>query len=106
MKAYKVTVSPDAKEDLRKALWYLKYVLKNPQAARNVMDDYIETRKTLSRSAGSIQIPDQSSILGRRNLRRINLAKHDYFMLFRVEGDEVIITNLFHGLEDFENKLR
>lgn len=106
MKLYKISVSPDAKEDLRNALRYLKYRLKNPQVARNVMDDYIETRKLLSRSAGSIQAPDSASILGSRNLKRINFSQHDYFLLFRIEGEQVIITNLFHNMEDFENKLR
>lgn len=30
----------------------------------------------------------------------------NYFMLFRIRDDRVEITNIFHGSEDFENKLR
>ena len=41
MKKYKVRVSLEAKEDLREILRYLKYELKNGQAAQSGMADYI-----------------------------------------------------------------
>ena len=54
MKKYKVRITPDAKEDLRNILAYLKNKYHNQQAVKNVWDDYIQTRKTLERSAGSL----------------------------------------------------
>ena len=33
--------------------------------------------------------------------------RHNYFLLYYIGNDEIVyITNIFHGLEDFENKLR
>ncbi|MBQ6481363.1 MAG: hypothetical protein IJI45_09620 [Anaerolineaceae bacterium] len=58
----------------------------------------------LSDIAGSIREPD-SEVLKARNLKRLNFGKHDYFLLFRIEGSKVIVTNIFHAAEDFESKL-
>ena len=104
MKTYKVKVTPSAEEDLRKRIAYLVDVKLNKQAARNVMEDYRETRQVLEKVAGSIREPD-SIELKERGLKRINFRKHDYFILFRIDGDVALITNIFHGLEDYENKL-
>ena len=104
MKSYKVKVSPAAREDLRRRIAYLVDIKKNKKAAKNVMADYQETRKTLSDIAGSIRVPD-SIELQNRDLKRINFRRHDYFMLFRIDGDVATITNIFHSYEDYENKL-
>ena len=37
--------------------------------------------------------------------RRINFLSHRYFMLYRIKGSLVIIDNIFHELQDFENML-
>ena len=41
-----------------------------------------------------------------RRLRRINFLHHNYFLLYQLEGDTAYVTNIFHGLEDVDNKLR
>lgn len=80
MKTYKVVVTPDAEEDLKRYLRYLKNVKLNPYAAKSVAEDYIATKKQLSAVAGSIRKPD-SEKLCERDLKRFNFLKHDYFML-------------------------
>ena len=50
------------------------------------------------------KIPE-SKKLKERNLRRINFKRHNYFMLFRKEDDKAVVVEIFHGLEDYENKL-
>mgnify|MGYP002870099113 CR=1 FL=1 len=105
MKAYKVVISIDAKTSLKKYIRYLREVKLSPQAARNVLDDFTATRIMLSQVAGSLQEPE-SEKLKARSLKRINFQKHNYFMLYKVEGEMAIITNIFHGLEDYEGKLR
>ena len=104
MKSYRVVISLAAKEDLKRCIRYLKNVKNSVQAAQNVMDDYRQTSIILSDVADSIKDPD-SIILKSRGLKRINFQKHRYFMLFKVEDNKVIITNIFHELEDYENKL-
>ena len=60
--------------------------------------------KKLEIVAGSLRNPD-SEILKFRGLKRINFLRHDYFLLYRIEEDQVFVTNIFHSSEDFENKL-
>lgn len=106
MKEYRVIVTPDAEEDLRKYLLYLRKIKKNSQAVKNVLNDFKETKKELEKAAGSLANPE-SEELKRRGLKRINFIRHNYFMLYYIDKDEnVYVTNIFHGLEDYESKLR
>ena len=104
MKKFKVYVTPTVKEDLRRYLGYVRRKLKNPLAAKSIAEDFRETKKDLSNIAGGIKDPD-SKILLNRGLKRINFKRHNYFLLYRVNGSTVEITNMYHMLEDFENKL-
>ena len=106
MKQYRVIVTPDAEEDLKCYLAYLRKIKRNPQAVKNVLKDFTDTKKSLARTAGSIGEPD-SEMLKFRGLKRINFLRRNYFLLFYVGEDNIAyITNVFHGLEDYENKLR
>ena len=105
MKKYKVTITQDAKDDLRQALAYIRNKLKYSQAVQSVWSDYRQTHKSLETTAGSLPEPE-SDILKQRGLKRVNFKRHSYFMLFTIDGDKVVITNIFHFLEDYENKLR
>lgn len=104
MKQYKVIVQIDARSDFRRCVNYLLYKKRNRQAAESLIRDFDETVDTLSHIAGSIREPD-SEVLKTRNLKRLNFGKHDYFLLFRIDGSKAIVTNIFHGTEDFESKL-
>ena len=105
MKKYRVVITPKAQADLKGKLAYIRDRLKNPQAVQSVYNDYKQTRKALEEMAETIREPD-SDELRKRKLKRINFRSHNYFMLFRIRDDRVEITNIFHGTEDFENKLR
>lgn len=105
MKKYKAVITKQAQEDLRGKLAYIRNHLKNPQAVQSVYNDYKLTRKTLEELAETIREPD-SVELRSREMKRINFRMHNYFMLFRIRNDRVEITNIFHGSEDYENKLR
>lgn len=105
MKKYRVVATKQAQKDLRQKLAYIRNHLKNPQAVQSVYSDYKETRAALAKNAGSIHEPT-SEKMKERDLRRINFRKHNYFMLFRVVENRAEITNIFHGSEDYENKLR
>ena len=37
--------------------------------------------------------------------RRINFLSYRYFMLYRIEEDIVFIDNIFHELQDYENRM-
>ena len=101
----KVKVTSDAKKDLGRYLDYIRRVLKNPQAARSVAEDFRETKSKLAGIADSLKKPDSAALV-QRGLKRYNFLHHDYLLLFRVKGEIVEITNIFHASEDYENKLR
>ena len=106
MKKYKVIVTPDAEKDLNRYLDYIRDEFKNPQAIRNVLVDFRETKRALSSVAGSLAEPE-SEKLKERGLKRMNFLKHNYFLLYYIGSDGIVyITDVFHGLEDFESKLR
>lgn len=106
MKRYRVIVTPDAEAELKVYLSYLRNVKKNPQAVKNVLEDFRDTKNELTSVARSLPEPD-SEKLKARGLKRINFKKHNYFLLYYIDPmDTVYVTAVFHGLENFEDKLR
>ena len=102
--AYKVIVTTDAHSNLDDCISYILFEFKSEQAALSVINDYEETLKTLAIVAGSIR-ESENPKLAQRKLRRINFRRHDYFMLYKVDGNVAIVTNIFHSSQDYENKL-
>ena len=74
------------------------------QAANSVIDDDYDTIDRLESIAGSIRIEDDS-MCAAFGYRRINFLRHDYFMLYRLEGNTAIIDRMFHQREDYRNKI-
>lgn len=74
------------------------------QAARNVLDDYDATIESLKHVAGSLKLYD---ILRLHELgyRRVNFLNHIYFILYHILGNIVFVDNIFHELQDHENKM-
>lgn len=102
---YKVVISDEAVSDLRRYVSYLINVKKNTQAASSLLDDYDVTIATLSTVAGSLKLCESPNMRV-RNLRRINFLHHNYSMLYQLDRETAYVTNIFHGLEDADNKLR
>ena len=105
MKTYNVIVEPEAKKQMRRHLSYIKNKLKNPQAADNVYHDFLASAEKLSTIAGSIKEPEDEALIKRR-LKRKNFDQHEFFMLFKVDGDKAKVTNVFHFRENFIAKLK
>ena len=102
---YRIMMSCDAQEDLERAIQYLLFEKKSEQAAQNVLDDFEKTRDSLKMIAGSLKICENPE-LAKSGYRRINFFSHRYFMLYRIEDDIVYIDNIFHELQDYENKMQ
>ena len=77
---YDVFVTPDTKEDLEGFIYYLLVEKKSRQAAKNVLDDFEATKRSLATEAGSIKLCDNPRLkdLG---YRRINFLSHRYFII-------------------------
>lgn len=83
---YKIVITLEAKEDLERFIRYLAVEKENIQAAK------------------SLKKCDNSK-LKELGYRRINFSRHRYFILYRIDGDVVFIDNIFHELQDYENKM-
>lgn len=103
--AYKVVVTIDAEEDLDRFIQYLIYEKQNVQAAQNVLDDFEATIESLKYAAGSLKLCDNPR-LKQLGYRRINFLNHRYFLMYRVNENTVYVDNMFHELQDYENKLK
>lgn len=100
--AFKVILTDDAREQLQNILDYLFFELNNVQAAYNVEQDMKQTTRMLSHIAASLKLCDTPRL---RDLgyRTIHLKRHNYFMLYRIQGDIVYVDAIYHDLQDYEN---
>ena len=78
--------------------------LGNKQAAKNVLDDFEDTIKKLKYVASSLNVCDNPRLQS-LGYRRINFQQHRYFMLYRIENDVVYVDDIFHELQDYENRM-
>ncbi len=101
---YKVVITEDAEADLDAFIVYLLSEKKNRQAASAVLDNFEATKESLKRVAGSLKLCDNPK-LNALGYRRINFLSHRYFMLYRIEEDTAVVDNIFHELQDYENKV-
>ena len=101
---YKVLITKDAEEDLDSFVKYLIIEKKNMQAAENLLNDYDATIESLKRVAGSLKLCDNPRLC-QLEYRRINFLNHRYFMIYRIEDNVVFVDNIFHELQDYENKM-
>lgn len=101
---YRIVVTVDAQKELERYMEYLIFEKGNAQAARNVLDDFESTKEILKRVAGSLKLCDHPR-LRQLGYRRINFLNHRYFLLYRVIDQVVFIDNIFHDLQDYENKM-
>lgn len=101
---YKIFVTEDAKENLNNFVKYLIIEKGNIQAVQNVLDDYDATIASLKIVAGSLKLCDNPR-LRKLEYRRINFLSHRYFMMYRIVDDKVFVDNIFHELQDYENKM-
>ena len=102
---YKIVVTADAQEDLEHYIEYLLIEKQSMQAAKNVLDDFEVTQESLRLVAGSLKLCDNPR-LNQLGYRRINFLNHRFFMMYRIVEDVVFIDNIFHDLQDYENKMR
>lgn len=101
---YKVVITSDAEADLEGFIRYLLFEKRSEQAATNLLNDFEVTKRSLSRIEESLKLCDNPKLKA-LGYRRINFLSHRYFMLYRLEGMDAIVDNIFHELQDYENKM-
>ena len=98
---YKVIITPPAKKSLDKYIRYTAITLQNKEAAIAIIEDARNTKNRLAKIANIIS-PCQHPVLAQFEYRKIHFRKHDFFMVYRIEGDKVIVDGMFHDLQDFD----
>ena len=78
---------------------------RSEQAARNVINDFEETKNILSQTASAIKLCDDKDLRA-RGYRRINFQFHRYFMLYRIIDNQAIVDDIFHELQDYKNWMK
>ena len=102
MVSYKVIVSPRALAQLDDYISYVHYTLLNPIAAKSILNDAKKTRETLAKVAGSLKLCDHPT-LHEFGYHAIKFEKHDYAMLYRVEGETAYVDGIYHLMQDYES---
>lgn len=98
--AYRVVITPLAKKHLESYISYTLTKYNNKQAARAIRDDAQKTKARLADAAEKLAFCDDK-ILAKNGYRKIMFEKHDFFMVYRVCGKEVIVEAMYHELQDF-----
>ena len=103
MISYKVIASLDAQNDLDNFIYYILTEKLNEQAAIALLDDYDETVAELSKIAGSLKPLEDDEL---KEYRKIRLRRHNYYLLYRIEGYVAIIDRMFHDLQDLDGVMK
>lgn len=101
---YRIVITSNAEADLDEFIKYLIFMKQSEQAAKNLLNDFVKTTNNLRNVAESLQYCDNPK-LKQLGYRRTNFLSHRYFMLYRVISNTVFIDNIFHDLQDYENKM-
>jgi plasmid stabilization system protein ParE len=101
---FKVELSELAERQYDNILSYTVNKLKNPQALKNIMDDFDDTIVKLEKMADSFGYCN-SAPLKELGLHKIRFAKHRYLFVYRINKSQVIIEGIYHELQDYENTI-
>jgi plasmid stabilization system protein ParE len=102
MNKWREISTEDVQNDLDNFVYYLLVEKLNVQAAKAVLDDYDETVEELSQVAGMLKALDDPEL---SEYRKIRLRRHDYYLIYRLEGEFAIIDRMFHDLQDLDKAL-
>lgn len=102
---YRVVITPTAQEHLRKYIMYTQKMFKNKQAVHAILEDARQTSKRLSIIAGSLALCDDE-ILSEYGYRKIMFLRHDFFMIYRLDGNVAVVEGMYHVLQDYESLFR
>lgn len=99
---YRVIITPPAKHRLEMYIAYTLNEFKSVQAARSIRDDAKLTKLRLSNIAGSLALCN-NPLLAKYGYRKISFCKHAFFMVYRIDGKNVIVDGIYHELQDYES---
>lgn len=102
--AYKLEIPEHTERQIDKCILYIVDILKNPSAARTVLEDIEYAYGQLEEMAESFAFCEDPYLYAKR-CRKLSLQRHDYVFIYRVEKDKVFLAGFFHMLENYRTKL-
>ena len=77
---------------------------KSDQLFKDLGTDTTSAIRMFLTQASSLNVCDNPRLQS-LGYRRINFQQHRYFMLYRIENDVVYVDDIFHELQDYENRM-
>ena len=102
--AYKLIISNRASEQIDNILFYVAIDLRNPDAARAIATDIAESFDRIEDIADTYGYCEDL-YLRFRGYRKKRLKHHNYIIIYRIIGNNVHISGVFHLLEDYAKKI-
>lgn len=103
--SFKVELSELASAQYDKFLAYIYFVLKNPQAAGSLMQDFDDTIKVLEEQADYLGYC-RSEQLRKLGFHKVHFKRHRYLFVYRVRNEKVIVEGMYHEMQDYENAIK
>ncbi|MBQ7563797.1 MAG: type II toxin-antitoxin system RelE/ParE family toxin [Lachnospiraceae bacterium] len=103
MKTWKVLATEDVQADLDNFVYYLLVEKLNEQAAAALLNDYDDTIEELKNVAGSLKDLQDPDL---QEYKKIRLRYHNYFLLYRLDGNVAVVERMFHDLQDLDKALK
>jgi len=101
---YSVEISELAEKQYDDILYYLANVKMNPQAVQGVIDDFDFAVGQLENLAGTFGFCEDTRLKS-LGFHKLHLKVHRYLLVYRVNGNKVIIEGMYHELQDYENAI-
>ena len=101
---YSVEVSELAERQFDNILDYLANEKHNPQAVNGVISDFDNAIDELEQKAGIYGFC-QEERLRELGFHKIHLEKHKYVLVYRINGNRVIVEGMYHERQDYENAI-
>lgn len=98
----KVIISNLAQQQLDSYVLYILLEKNNPQAAKRVTEDALNTRDRLLDTADSLRFLDDEE-LAALGYRKILFKSHDYLFIYRVVDNTAYVEAAYHQLQDYES---
>ena len=101
---YKLIISVEAKKHLDNIISYIVFRLKNPEAALLLLDSVNKAYSDIETFPEAWALCNDS-FLSDKGYRKYVLPNHNYVILYRVSGEFVKISGIFHVREDYSKTL-
>lgn len=105
MKAYKVQITEDAKQDITEIIIYIKAKLKEPQIAMQYKKIFKAAIMKLKDSADIYNVIDEK-LIGIKDIRKVNVKNFLIFYRINKNEDIVEVFAVFYAKSNWQNNLK